>query len=189
MLAGLGLALQPRPAHIVEPSPQPEEEPEAYALRVATAKAEACLHTLSAELESAVIMAADTIVCIDNEILGKPRDRAHAVDMLLLLAGREHRVITACCLRGPDICEQFAVASRVVFIPFDRRTAEAYVDTGEPMDKAGAYAVQGIGACLTAEVHGSWTNVVGLPLAEVTAALLRLGVIGLCSSAAGMRSG
>ncbi len=181
MLHGLGLAVQARPAPIIEPSPFPGEEPEVYALRASAAKADACAGGLPAELRDAVILAADTIVCIDGDILGKPRDAAHAVEMLLRLAGREHRVITGCSLRGPDVREDFATASQVVFIPFDYRTAQAYVAGGEPMDKAGAYAVQGTGACLVAEVHGSWTNVVGLPLAEVTAALLRLEVIGLRS--------
>lgn len=182
MLNGLGLALHPRPALIAEPSPLPGEKPESYAPRVSAAKAQACLDDLPAELADAVILAADTIVCLDDTIFGKPRDAAHAVEMLLALSGREHRVITACSLWAPDFRRDFYVTSRVSFISLDRPTAEAYVATGEPVDKAGAYAVQGIGACLVAGIQGSWTNVVGLPLAETTSMLLKHGIIALRSS-------
>ena len=179
MLRGLGLAVDPWPAALTEPSPLPGEAPVAYALRASVAKAEACAATLPAELHDAAILAADTIVTIDNDILGKPRDVDHAVEMLMRLSGREHQVVTACSFRAPDFQEDFAVTSRVVFIPFDRQTAQAYAAGGEPMDKAGAYAVQGTGACLVAEVHGSWTSVVGLPLSEAVGVLLGREVIGL----------
>ena len=179
MLRGLGLAVDPWPAAIAEPSPMPGEVPAAYALRASAAKAEACAATLPAELRDAVILAADTIVTIDNDILGKPRDVDHAVEMLMRLSGRRHHVVTACSFRAPDFREDFAVTARVVFVSFDRQTARAYAAGGEPMDKAGAYAVQGTGACLVAEVHGSWTGVVGLPLSEVVGVLVGRGVIGL----------
>ncbi len=179
MLLGLGLAVDPWPADLAEPSPMPGEDPAAYALRASAAKAKACAAALPAEFHDAVILAADTIVTIDNDILGKPRDAEHAVEMLVRLSGREHQVVTACSFRAPDFQEDFAVTSRVVFIPLDRQTAQAYAAGGEPMDKAGAYAVQGTGACLVAEVHGSWTGVVGLPLSEVVGVLVRRGVIGL----------
>ncbi len=151
-------------------------------MRSARVKVEGALAALPADQAGAVVLAADTVVHLAGAILGKPRNREHAVEMLLKLSGREHEVITACALRGPGLREDFAVRSGVVFTSFDRDTARAYAATNEPSDKAGAYAVQGVGARLVRGIHGSWTNVVGLPLAEVVEVLVAHRVIALTDS-------
>jgi len=121
----------------------------------------------------------DTIVILEGEVMGKPADRDQAREFLQKLAGRQHRVITAYCLLRPQGRERVekAVSSRVKIRALAPTEIEAYLDTDEPYDKAGAYAAQGIGASLVEAIEGSYTNVVGLPLAELTMDLLRLGII------------
>ena len=114
---------------------------------------------------SEVVLAADTVVVIGGEILGKPGDRADAVRMLERLAGREHQVITGICLwRGEQRLYDRAV-TRVWFKPLTREGIEKYVASGEPMDKAGAYAIQGLASKFVEKVDGCYFNVVGLPIA------------------------
>ena len=124
------------------------------------------------------ILGADTIVVINSEILGKPVDENHAVEMLRKLSGKRHRVISAFCLmkgdEGKSVIE--SVETEVLFKRLSDYEIRGYVATGEPMDKAGAYGIQGIGSFLVKEIKGSYTNVVGLPLAEVIDALTELGV-------------
>ena len=174
LLSLLGLTFS-----IVEPdSPEPEpdqgEMPAAYALRAAKHKALA----VAASHPEAFVLAADTVVAVDEMILGKPRDTAHAIRMLEALAGREHLVVTGCCLAAPGgAAVDFTVSSRVSVSWLDPMVIAAYVATGEPMDKAGAYAVQGKGAFMVESVSGSYTNVVGLPLCEVVDMLINIGVI------------
>jgi septum formation protein len=111
-----------------------------------------------------VVLGADTVVLIDGEILGKPRDRPDAIRMLERLAGREHEVVTGICLRrDQDLLHDRAV-TRVWFTPLTREEIEEYVASGEPMDKAGAYAIQGFAAKFIERIDGSYTNVVGLPI-------------------------
>jgi septum formation protein len=126
------------------------------------------------------VLAADTAVTIDDLVLGKPVDRAEAAAMLVRLAGREHRVVTGFALLGPGAALRAdgVVESRVRFRPLDPAAIRAYVDTGEPDDKAGAYAIQGRGTGLIASVDGSLTNVMGLPLEEVERALGEAGLLG-----------
>jgi septum formation protein len=121
----------------------------------------------------------DTIVILEGEVMGKPADREQARAFLEKLAGRQHRVITAYCLLRPAHSERVekAISSRVKIRALAPAEIEAYLDTEEPYDKAGAYAAQGIGASLVEAIEGSYTNVVGLPLAELTLDLLRLGII------------
>jgi len=131
---------------------------------------------VAASHPGAFILGADTVVAVDNIILGKPRDTADARRMLGMLAGRGHIVATGCALadsRGKVVWAE-AFTSHVTFTPLTDEAIAAYAATGEPLDKAGGYAIQGLGAFMIAAIKGSYTNVVGLPLAEVVAALLSL---------------
>jgi septum formation protein len=128
---------------------------------------------------SAWVLAADTTVVLEGRILGKPESAEQALETLLLLSGQEHVVTTAFCLlnRQSGVRHLDKVNTRVRFAPFDRELAAAYVRTGEPMDKAGAYGIQGLGGMLVDSLHGSYSNVIGLPLAEVVSALRKNDVI------------
>jgi septum formation protein len=146
---------------------------------VALAKALAVAATLGRA--PALILGADTEVVLDGRLLGKPSDGADAARMLRELRGREHEVITGLAvveldaLGAPPRQETTSVTSRVRMGDYDDATIEAYVATGEPLDKAGAYAVQGLGGRLVAAVDGCLTNVVGLPMTTVRALLERRG--------------
>jgi septum formation protein len=130
----------------------------------------------------ALILGADTEVVLDGQLLGKPRDGADAARMLRQLRGRQHEVITGLALveldapGAPPRQETTSVTSRVRMGDYDDQAIEAYVATGEPLDKAGAYAVQGLGGRLVAAVDGCLTNVVGLPMTTVRALLERRGL-------------
>lgn len=131
------------------------------------------------------ILGADTIVVLGSQVLGKPRDEAHAVSMLESLMGRWHRVITGCAILEPGGMQWslFFVESRVFIARVSSDLIAAYCRSGEPLDKAGGYAVQGAGAFMVKEIEGSWTNVVGLPLYEVVSRFQELGVIEPCLDA------
>lgn len=174
LLQSLGIDFRVAPSTCPEPPPQDREEPEAYAVRMALQKAQevAALHPQS------LVIGADTVVAVGGAILGKPVDEADARRMLGLLAGREHLVATGCALVPPDGPPRaFAVSTRVTMIDPGPAALAAYAASGEPLDKAGAYAIQGQGAFLVRSVNGSYTNVVGLPLAEVLEALLESGAL------------
>jgi septum formation protein len=168
LLAALGVALEVRPAHTDE-SVRPGEPPDAYARRVAREKARA--------VAGDFVLAADTTVAVAGEILGKPRDDADAARMLRLLAGRRHQVITAVCVRRPAVRLEFDALSttEVEVAPLDERIVAWYVASGEPRDKAGAYAVQGLFGAFVRQVTGSVTGVIGLPLDETLGLLRRAG--------------
>lgn len=125
------------------------------------------------------VLGADTVVAIGERVLGKPRDQVDAREMLSLLSGKEHTVVTGFCLVDPvgRPVHSEGVRTAVRFKPLDDTEIEAYIRTGEPFGKAGAYAIQGIGAFMVASVTGSYTNVVGLPVCEVVKALVRVGAI------------
>ena len=125
------------------------------------------------------ILGADTIVVLDRRIFGKPSNEAEAVRMLGMLSDRVHEVITGMCLVQPGgaLCRSRSVTTLVRFKTLSTKEIEAYVRTGEPMDKAGAYGIQGIGAFLVKSVEGSYTNVVGLPLCETLDWLLAENII------------
>ena len=138
----------------------PGEAADAYVTRLSRAKAEAVAYQVPGE----IVLAADTTVVLDGAIFGKPESAAHAVDMLTALQGRTHDVMTAVAVaRDGDLAQALDV-SRVTFRAADAATLGAYVATGEPMDKAGAYAVQGLGASLIERVEGDFFGVMGLPL-------------------------
>jgi len=143
----------------------PGETPEQHTERLAQDKAK----KVAAEHGDQWVLAADTAVVIDEKILGKPDDADDAFAMLSLISGRWHTVFTGYCLMNKALDKRFSgtVASDVFIRSLTPEQISAYVATGEPMDKAGAYAIQGIGAGLVQQVRGSYTNVVGLPLAEV----------------------
>ena len=153
----------------------PGETPESFVLRLAVDKARA----VAAQRPDQMVIAADTAVVLGEEILGKPDNPAAAVEMLLRLAGRSHAVWTGyAVIRQDDGIEVArAVRTDVRMVDFNRNTAAAYVATGEPLDKAGSYGIQGRGGCLVERIDGSYSNVVGLPVAELVADLERLGVI------------
>jgi septum formation protein len=144
-----------------------------YALRMACEKA----LSVSARVPGALVLAADTVVICDDKILLKPNDEDEACQMLTTLSGRTHSVVTAYALASVSaILEAKPIISQVTFRPLSNAEIEEYVATGEPLDKAGAYGIQGKGADFIAMVVGSRDNVMGLPLCDVLAALARLGV-------------
>lgn len=175
LLRELGVAFVVHASDIPE-EPADGETAAAFARRAACEKGAA----VACDRCHAWVLAADTIVVVDGAILGKPRDAAEAGRMLGRLSGRAHEVLTAVALVAPGgaLTEAFVVATRVEFRPLDAAEIDAYVATGEPLDKAGAYALQGGAAAFVAAVHGSASNVIGLPLDEVRALLARHGVIG-----------
>ena len=122
------------------------------------------------------VLAADTLVCVDNLVLGKPKSEAEAQAMLQALSGRWHEVHTGVCLRGPGgYFHLQAETTRVEFDTLNAETIRRYVQTGEPMDKAGAYAIQGISGIFVTRIEGSPSNVIGLPLALVRTMLTDAG--------------
>jgi septum formation protein len=159
----------------VDESARPGEAAAALVGRLAEAKAGA----VAGRRPEAWVLGADTVVEIDGDVLGKPADPREAAGMLRRLSGREHRVFTGFTLLAPHGRARHGgtVESRVLFHDLSPRTIEAYVATGEPLDKAGSYAIQGRGAGLVARVDGSFTNVIGLPLGEVGAALQEAGLL------------
>ncbi len=149
----------------------PGEKPDAYVERLAALKAS----KVAAQAPDAVTLGADTAVVVDGETLGKPQSAEDARRMLYLLSGRSHLVLTAVALDGAHRSSRL-VETRIVFRELPAAEIDWYVRTGEPMDKAGAYAVQGIGGFLVRAVHGSYSNVVGLPLAETLLLLAQAAV-------------
>ena len=158
----------------VEEIPAPGESPVEFVLRAACDKAA----EISRLYPAAWILGADTVVVRDGRILGKPKDRQVALEVLLALSGRKHLVHTGFCLMngGERVSACRVVTTEVCFASFAEDIAAAYVATGEPLDKAGAYGIQGMGGFLVERISGSYSNVVGLPLAEVVGELLRYGV-------------
>ena len=163
LLAALGVPFSVLAVDIDE-RPHEGETPSVFAQRMAAEKARA-VHAQRAGW----VLAADTIVELDGRIFGKPVDADDAAAMLQQLSGRTHVVRTAMTLLAPSgaTAEEASVTTEVRFRPLDAAAIRAYVATGEPLDKAGAYAIQGEGAHLVDRVHGSYTNVIGLPLEEV----------------------
>ncbi|MFQ6573347.1 Maf family protein [Pseudomonas sp. UM16] len=170
LLTQIGIPFTPLSAAVDE-NPLPAEAAPAYVERLARAKASAGLATLDASVPLAVL-GADTAVVLDGRILGKPFDRDDALAMLAALSGREHQVLTAVAVVDQQRCLSVCVASQVQFRHITPQEAEAYWASGEPLDKAGAYAIQGLGAVFVQRIEGSYSAVVGLPLSE-TAELLK----------------
>ncbi|MDX2192487.1 MAG: Maf family protein [Gemmatimonadales bacterium] len=166
LLAQLGLHAEVRPAHVDE-TRHAGEGPRAYVERLARTKALA--------VPGPLVLGADTTVAVDDHILEKPADADDALRMLRLLQGRSHEVYTAVALAAGGALFAATDVSRVTFAPCDDATLRAYVATGEPMDKAGAYAIQGHGSALVTRIEGDFFGVMGLPLRLVTELLARAG--------------
>jgi septum formation protein len=162
LLRNAGIAFDIEPANIHE-RPLPGEGPVNYAQRLARDKALAVL----ARRPNDVVLGADTVVVIDEHLLEKPRDAADAARMLRLLSGREHQVITGVCLAATGFERTEAEITKVSFSRMSEQEIAAYIATGEPMDKAGAYGIQGVASRSVERIEGCYFNVVGLPVAHV----------------------
>jgi septum formation protein len=178
ILARLGIPCDVRPSGVGEEA-RPDEAPEALVRRLASEKAAEVASRGPGVPPGAVVLGADTVVVVQGKVLGKPADDVDAAAMLRRLSGQWHQVITGVSLHraaGP-LLESIACVTEVRFRGMSADTIARYVATGEGRDKAGAYAVQGVGAGLVSEVRGSYDNVVGLPSADVLALLERHGVL------------
>lgn len=162
LLAAAGVTFAVDTADIDE-TPRPDEAPDAYVRRLALEKARA----VAARHPGQRVLGADTTVVVDGAILGKPVDAADARDMLRRLSGRAHQVLTGVALVGGATDQVDLAVTDVWFAPMSEADIDAYVASGEPMDKAGAYGIQGRASCFVTRIDGSYSNVVGLPVALV----------------------
>lgn len=160
----------------VDESVLPLEQPEDYVSRVSRAKMAAAVSARSGKSGDIVILCADTTVAVDSRILGKPADEQACVEMLVLLSGREHRVLTSVTISNCQQEETFTAETLVRFRDISIPECKAYWATGEPRDKAGGYGAQGVGSMFMASINGSFSNVVGLPLCETVEGLRRFGI-------------
>jgi septum formation protein len=171
LLRQVGLTFDVQPAHIDE-TPRAQEPPLDYVRRMALEKACA----IHARRGDAVVIGADTSVIVDGHVLGKPADAAHGASMLKRLAGRSHEVLTGVAVRGPGGACETVTCTRVHMRAISDDELSAYWRSGEPADKAGGYAIQGLGAVFVTHIEGSYSGVVGLPLCETASLLARVGV-------------
>lgn len=170
-LQGLGLTFEVFPADLDE-TPRPDEGAAAYVRRIASEKAKA----VAGRFPDAVVLAADTTVVRDDTVLGKPANEEEVVAMLRSLSGRAHQVLTAVALGGRGSGEAL-VRTEVRMRTLQEPELRWYARTGEALDKAGGYALQGIAGSFVTEIHGSHSNVVGLPLVETVALLQAAGIL------------
>jgi len=177
LLTQIGVPFTSLSAQIDE-TPLPNEAPTTYVERLARGKAEAglALLALSEEGSSPCVLGADTAVVLEGKILGKPVDQADALAMLNALSNREHEVLTAIAVINNQRCETRVVRSLVRFRSIQVEEAKAYWASGEPHDKAGGYAIQGLAAIFVADLRGSYSAVVGLPLCETAELLGHFGI-------------
>ncbi len=171
LLLSLGLEFEVSPSD-VEENTDPRESPEQNALNIARDKARG----VARQNPGCYVLGADTIVVLDKEIIGQPADEEDACRILLKLAGKQHRVITGVVLISPEEKEyETAAVSTVTIQSVSRDEIRSYIATGEPLDKAGAYAIQGEGSFLVESWEGSYSNIVGLPLEALTDLLKQAG--------------
>lgn len=171
LLGQMGFSFTVRPAR-GEELPHPELTPAQLVEELARQKA---LEVSAGADADDVVVAADTVVAVDGTVLGKPRDRAHAAEMLSALSGREHTVYTGVAVkRGEKLLVEHE-ATLVRFRPLTQREIDLYIQTGEPMDKAGSYGIQGYGALLVEGIRGDYFNVVGLPICRLGRMLAQVG--------------
>lgn len=171
LLRQLGLDFEVIPSNLEE-VPQPGERSQDYVARVARDKAHHVAHRLREQGKVLYpVLGADTEVVLDGEILGKPRDRAHGLEMLRRLSGRTHDVLSGVCVVHDGRAHAALNVSRVTFRPLTEAEIVSYWNTGEPVDKAGAYAIQGRAATFVERLEGSYSGVMGLPLYELAGIL------------------
>lgn len=171
LLGQMGFSFTVRPAK-GEELPHPELTPAQLVEELARQKA----LEVSAEAEADdVVVAADTVVAIDGKVLGKPHDKVHAAQMLSALSGREHTVYTGVAVKRGETLLVEHEATQVRFRPLTEREIDLYIQTGEPMDKAGSYGIQGYGALLVEGIRGDYFNVVGLPICRLGRMLAQVG--------------
>jgi septum formation protein len=176
LLRQVGLSFDALPSNVIEER-QIGERPVEYVQRVASDKARHVTRLVAERgLPAHPVLGADTEVVVEDDILGKPRDRAHAAGMLRRLSGRSHTVLTAICLVTATGEHNALCESRVTFAPLSETTIAHYLESGEADDKAGAYAIQGRAAGYIARLEGSYSGVMGLPLYELFDILKRAGV-------------
>ncbi len=172
LLRQLGLSFEICPVDIDE-TPIVGEAPADYVRRLARQKAEAGFE--AADAPDALVLGSDTTVVLDGQILGKPDDRNSAIAMLEALSGRTHQVMTGIAVICAGAAEAVVSATDVTFRRLDKREIRAYCETGEPMDKAGGYGIQGRGGAFVTSISGSYSSVVGLPLDQTAVLLERFG--------------
>ena len=171
LLGQMGFSFTVRPAK-GEELPHPELTPAQLVEELARQKA----LEVSAEAEADdVVVAADTVVAIDGKVLGKPHDKVHAAQMLSALSGREHTVYTGVAVKRGETLLVEHEATQVRFCPLTQREIDLYIQTGEPMDQAGSYGIQGYGALLVEGIRGDYFNVVGLPICRLGRMLAQVG--------------
>lgn len=176
LLRNAAIAFTVRAAHVEERRHE-GEPPVDMVERLARAKAEAIRDQLPAEQQEVVVIGADTTVVVGSQVLEKPMDDNDATRMLRLLSGRAHQVITGVCVAGQGFADVQHEITTVFFDKITRQEIQAYVATGEPMDKAGAYAIQGIASRWIPRIEGDYFNVVGLPVALVVRMLKQRGAV------------
>lgn len=177
LLGQLGVRFEVLPSDVDE-SVQPNEAPEQYVLRLAKEKAAVCVQRLSQQgLTPLPVLAADTTVCIDGMILGKPEDDAEAAAMLRRMADRWHMVHTAVAMADANRVEVALSSTQVEMAPLSEAEIAAYVASGEPRDKAGSYGIQGRAGTFIRRIEGSYSGVMGLPVYETAQLLKQFGVI------------
>ena len=175
LLTQVGLEFQVVPSN-AEERVLPNETPQEHVLRLSIDKAREVANR--PEVVGRWFIGSDTIVLCDQQILGKPVDDQHAAQMLRMLSGREHQVLSGYAILDRKTGQQHseAVSTKVRFRELTDEEIARYIATGEPADKAGSYAIQGLGVCFVSGIEGSYTNVVGLPLCRLTLTLKELGI-------------
>jgi septum formation protein len=172
LLRNAGFEFAVQPANIPEELRE-GEQPKTFAERLAREKAEAVFQ----QRPNDIVLGADTIVIVEDEILGKPRDDADAERMLKLLCGRTHEVTTGVCIVGAAFCDVRSETTSVTMAPLSDEEIRSYVETREPFDKAGAYGIQGIASRWISRIEGDYFNVVGLPVSLVYRMLHEHGAV------------
>lgn len=171
------LRCDPRRGPDVDETPLPDEPPRNYAVRIARMKAEVGMRAVAMRsLRPKPVLAADTTVVLGTTIIGKPEDREDAVRILSALSGREHQVISVVAMAYRDQVEDRVSTSTVTFRNLTNDEIRRYADTGEPMDKAGAYGIQGRAGMFVTRIEGSYSGIMGLPLAETTELMQKFGI-------------
>ena len=170
LLQQIGVCPEVHPAHIDE-TPLSDESPEDYVNRLARSKAE----SVAQHCTGSLVIGSDTSVVIDQQILGKPESRDHFFAMFKRLSGAKHQVMTAVAVTDGQQTRSEVVITQVSFYPINEGEIERYWLSGEPQDKAGGYGIQGLGALFVKEIQGSYSAVVGLPIAETSKILEKFG--------------